>query len=216
MKLFTVLILILINSSLFAQENNEIKTVKIGNQNWTTQNLNIKQFRNGDMIAFASSKEEWEELCINKIPAYCFYNFSKKDSLNFGCYYNWLAVNDHRGLAPMGFIVPNASDMDTLLNALSKDNCGFDIKSEIGWGGTGGNSTGLNIIGSGEFYGGHWQESSKASFWTKRGSIDGGLALGWHVYEDCNGVVTGKVAFHCGEWSSIKSGYSIRLLKKDD
>lgn len=39
---------------------NEIKEVKIGNQVWMAQNLNVSQFRNGDSIPHAKSAEDWE------------------------------------------------------------------------------------------------------------------------------------------------------------
>lgn len=46
-----------------------METVKIGNQEWSTENLNVDHFNNGDKIEQIESAEDWW-ICINeKKPA---------------------------------------------------------------------------------------------------------------------------------------------------
>lgn len=43
------------------KDGNTYKTVKIGNQEWISENLNVSTFRNGDPVPEATTDEEWEE-----------------------------------------------------------------------------------------------------------------------------------------------------------
>jgi len=87
--------------------------IKIGNQIWMSHNLNVYSFRNGDVINQASSIEEWEWADINKEPAFCYYD-NLESNENYGKLYNWHAVSDMRGLAPIGFHIPTAEEWLTL------------------------------------------------------------------------------------------------------
>jgi uncharacterized protein (TIGR02145 family) len=205
MKTF-IYILCFFTTIVFAQSkiNNSI-TVKISEKEWQNKNLTVTVFNNGNSISFAKSKEEWIEFCNKKTPAFCYFNFESSDNKHYGCFYNWYAINDNRGLAPEGYSIPNGEDVGLLLSKLSIN--GSEIKSTIGWGGDGNNKTGLNIIATGWLTkDGTWSwENRGASFWTRNGSLENSRALGWHVYEDQVG---------CGEWSDINStGYSVRCIK---
>ena len=101
----------------FAKKNIfNAQSVTIGNQTWTTTNLSINYFRNGDRIRQVTSKEDWELACINKEPVYAFYDYSKSDNLNYGAYYNYYAINDKRGLAPLGWHIPIYKETAELSN----------------------------------------------------------------------------------------------------
>lgn len=84
--------------------------VTIGNQVWMTKNLNVAKFRNGDIIPFAGTEQEWKLAAENEQPAWCYYDMY--------IYYNWYAVNDPRGLAPEGWKVPSSEDWITLIDYL--------------------------------------------------------------------------------------------------
>jgi len=87
---------------------------KIGNQKWMPENLNVERFRNGDQIREARTNEEWELAGMRKLPVWCYpNNDSSCDKL-----YNWYAVKDRRGLAPLGVKIPNNSDWLTLVEFL--------------------------------------------------------------------------------------------------
>lgn len=87
--------------------------VTIGKQVWMKRNLNVDKFRNGDLIPYAGTPEEWELAGKNKQPAWCYY-----DMVKYGKLYNWYAVNDSRGLAPIGWRIPSNEDWITLTDYL--------------------------------------------------------------------------------------------------
>jgi uncharacterized protein (TIGR02145 family) len=88
-------------------------SVKIGDFDWATRNLEITMFRNGDIIQEARSKDEWELASDNKIPAFCYFN---NDPMNqkYGKLYNFYAVSDPRGLAPEGWRIASIEDWENL------------------------------------------------------------------------------------------------------
>jgi uncharacterized protein (TIGR02145 family) len=107
------------NQEIFSEEkrdeedNSEIKV--IGTQTWMTENLDIITFRNGDTIFEAKTKEDWMKASKLHIPAWCYYDNDKDNGEKYGCLYNWYAVMDERGLAPLGFHIPNNLEYDTFL-----------------------------------------------------------------------------------------------------
>lgn len=212
MKLAVLTLFIFLIGTSFGQVRKTLKTVSVGDYNMTTKNYIGTQFRNGDKIKFAENEEEWEEYCEEKTPAYCYFEFASTDAKGFGCYYNWYAINDLRGLAPKGFHVPSYEEMDAIRKFLPKGTCGKEIKSKLGWGGSGNNDIGLNIIPSGsKYFKGDW--SGDASFWTSTGSEERGRALAFHIWDTCEGSIIGDDPFFMGEWSNASNGISLRLIK---
>ena len=90
-------------------------TVIIGNQEWTTKNLNVSRYRNGDIIPEVRNQKEWDKLTTG---AWCYYNNDPKNGALYGKLYNWYAVNDPRGLAPVGFHIPSDAEWQTLIDYL--------------------------------------------------------------------------------------------------
>ncbi|MBK7413737.1 MAG: fibrobacter succinogenes major paralogous domain-containing protein [Ignavibacteria bacterium] len=80
-----------------------LKTVKVGEQVWMKENLNVDRFRNGDLIPEATSVAQWENACVSGQPAWCYYRNDANNGSVYGRIYNWYAVSDPRGLAPKGF-----------------------------------------------------------------------------------------------------------------
>ncbi|RAR73718.1 FISUMP domain-containing protein [Flavobacterium aciduliphilum] len=93
----------------------DYKSVKIGNQEWMTENLNSKTFRNGDVIQEASDSLDWIEAIKSKTPAWCYYEDDPIHAEKKGLLYNFYAVHDPRGLAPSGWQVPTVEDFNYLL-----------------------------------------------------------------------------------------------------
>ena len=60
--------------------------IKIGNQIWMNKNLDVDQFRNGEIIPQAKSLEEWENFGKAEQPSWCFYNFEPSNDEKFGNY----------------------------------------------------------------------------------------------------------------------------------
>jgi len=109
------------------------KFIQFGGQRWTTQNLEVVQFRNGDPILEAKSAIEWQNAAQNRTPAWCYFNNDpNKEKL-----YNWFAVADPRGLAPQGWHIPSDQEWRQLVNFFGgaqkaaqelKRNQGFNAK----------------------------------------------------------------------------------------
>jgi uncharacterized protein (TIGR02145 family) len=113
------------------EENKEIKSVKIGNQIWMAENLNVDYYRNGDPIPTGLSNAQWESTTQG---ACAIYNDDDSSEMIYGKLYNWYAVNDARGLCPTGWHVPRDAEWTTLENYLGGEEvAGGKMKSSTGW-----------------------------------------------------------------------------------
>jgi len=93
-----------------------LPSVTIGTQVWTTQNLSVARYRNGDLIPQVTEPNQWSELTTG---AWCWYNNdSATYAATYGRLYNWYAVNDPRGLAPQGWHVPSDGEWNKLVKYL--------------------------------------------------------------------------------------------------
>ena len=111
-----------------------MKSVKIGNQEWSTENLNVDHFNNGDEIQQVESAEDWLKCLENKTPAWCYYGHKAENEKKYGKLYNWFAVNDSRGLAPEGCKIATLSDWSELIDFLGGNSvAGGKLKSSTGW-----------------------------------------------------------------------------------
>ena len=90
-------------------------TVQIGTQCWMVNNLNATKYVNGDSIQHITNNTSWTNLSTG---AWCDYNNSSANGTTFGHLYNWYAVNDSRGLCPLGWYVPVDNDWNILFNFL--------------------------------------------------------------------------------------------------
>jgi len=136
-----------------------LPSVTIGSQTWTTKNLDVAKYRNGDPIPQVTDPAQWLNLTTG---AWCWYNNdSATYAAIYGRLYNWYAVNDPRGLAPQGWHVPTDAEWNRLTkfidpNADTTDCCnnfaGTAMKSTIGWSnnGNGTNSSGFDGLPGGE------------------------------------------------------------------
>jgi uncharacterized protein (TIGR02145 family) len=100
-------------------DGNTYQTVQICSQTWTTTNLNVTKYRNGDIIPQVTDVTQWAALTTG---AWCYYNNDPANGAVYGKLYNWYAVNDPRGLAPTGYHIPTQSEGTVLVNV------------EISWG----------------------------------------------------------------------------------
>lgn len=130
----------------------DFKSVKIGKQEWMTENLNTATFRNGDPIPEAKTNEEWLKAYRDSKPAWCYYNSDPENGNKYGKLYNWYAVNDPRGIAPAGWHVPSNDEWTELADYLGGYNSsGSKMKSTAGWekGNNGNNSSGFTGLPGG-------------------------------------------------------------------
>ena len=109
------------------------QTVTIGTQVWMTKNLNVATFRNGEPIPQAKTKEAWKKAGDNQQPAWCYYNYDPANGAKYGKLYNWYAVNDSRGLAPVGYHIPSDAEWSILKEYLGVQYYNGGMKSKSGW-----------------------------------------------------------------------------------
>lgn len=125
------------------------KTIVIGTQTWMAENLNVSTFRNGDPIPEAKTHEEWEKAAKNKQPAWCYLYDDPANGAKYGKLYNWYAVNDSRGIAPVGYHIPSRAELTKLTDFLGGiEVAGKKMKSKSGWNSytTGGSKTCPNCV----------------------------------------------------------------------
>jgi uncharacterized protein (TIGR02145 family) len=112
-------------------DGNVYNTVTIGTQEWTSENLNVEHYRNGDFIPQVQDKEEWLNL---NTGAWCYYYNDSKIGKTYGKLYNWYAVNDSRGLAPEGWHIPTDAEWRILTDFLGGDEtAGGKLKATTFW-----------------------------------------------------------------------------------
>jgi len=117
------------------------QTVTIGAQVWMTKNLDVATFRNGDPIPQAKTNEEWVKAGDNQQPAWCYYDNDPANGAKYGKLYNWYAVNDSRGLAPVGYHIPSDDEWKILTDFLGGEEvAGTKMKSTDFWADFGGDS----------------------------------------------------------------------------
>ena len=116
---------------------NTYTSVKIGNQEWMTENLNVDHFRDGDIIPEAKTSEEWKKAVEENRPAWCYYDNNPTNGEKYGKLYNWYAVNDQRGLAPEGWDLPTDAEWNVLTDYLRANGHngteGKALKANSGW-----------------------------------------------------------------------------------
>ena len=153
MKIFLIVGLItftLVNYA--ASQTASNKTVKIGNQVWMSENLNVATFSNGDKIHEVRSSAEWIKYYTDGKPAWCYYNFKSENGKKYGKLYNWFAVSDKRGLAPKGWRVSTLEDWSVLSQTLgNEDVAAKKLRNKTGWklSGNGTNEVGFNGLPGG-------------------------------------------------------------------
>jgi uncharacterized protein (TIGR02145 family) len=172
--------------------------VTIGTQVWTSTNLDVSTFRNGDPIPQAKTDAEWKGAGENKQPAWCYYDNDPSNGTKYGKLYNWYAVNDPRGLAPKGYHIPTDAEWTKLSDYLGGSGAGTKMKSTSGWknDGNGNNSSGFSGLPGGynsfigtfiwfDFYGYWWSssEDDTNSAWSRILGYSSGSVLRSYYYK---------------------------------
>lgn len=92
-------------------DGNVYSTVQIGTQTWTTQNLRVTHYSNGDIIPVITDNTEWKNLNTGALSYYD--NLNLNDTL-YGALYNWFAIEDSRNLCPTGWHAPTELEWNSL------------------------------------------------------------------------------------------------------
>ena len=188
------------------------QTVTIGTQVWSTKNLDVSTFRNGDPVPQAKTNEEWKKAGDNQQPAWCYYDNDPANGVKYGKLYNWYAVNDPRGLAPQGWHIPSDAEWTALENTLGGSSVAGGKMKEAGtlnWAtsNTGAdNSSGwAGLPGGGRNFFGPFSSVGGNGFWWS--STESLTTYAWTRYL---GSSTGLI----NRYSSDKlNGFSVRCLR---
>jgi uncharacterized protein (TIGR02145 family) len=114
-------------SGLMDIDGNTYKSILLGKQEWMMDNLKVTKYRNGQPIPHIQDSIVWNAW---KNGAYVFY----KNDTKHGILYNWMAVNDSRGVCPTGWHVPSSFEWDTLAKFLGGNEvAGGKMKAKLHW-----------------------------------------------------------------------------------
>lgn len=105
-------------------DGNIYNTIKIGEQWWMAENLNVSKFNDGTEIPLIESNESWEK---TQGAGYC--NYDNKEQ-NSGKLYNYHVVNNPMEIAPDGWRVPSDDDWKALESYLGMPGSELD---KINW-----------------------------------------------------------------------------------
>jgi uncharacterized protein (TIGR02145 family) len=189
----------------------QFKTVKISNQIWMLENLNVSRFRNGDEIPEVKTEEEWKKAGEQGKAAWCYYNNDPEYGKKFGKLYNCYALMDPRGLVFAGWSVPSNEEWDKLTDHLGGNNeAGIKMKNTSGWNenGNGNNLSGFKALPGGQRSGnGSFDGIGNAGYWwssTEKGS-DWTYGVWYRSMSKSNSVVH-------RDYENEQNGFSVRCI----
>jgi uncharacterized protein (TIGR02145 family) len=204
----------------------DYETVQIGEQCWFADNLRSELYANGDGILSDVIGDDWEDLTTGASAIYgesdgCeeadyFSACNPDESLDaFGRLYNWFAVDDVRGICPVGWHVPTDDEWFILENTLGGGNMADEaLKTTYGWNSDNGtNSSGFSALPSGkrDVPGGDFSAAGNTGGWwssTESGTSD--IApLGYAWTRLLNTTASALVRYEPNK----KDGFSIRCIK---
>jgi uncharacterized protein (TIGR02145 family) len=191
--------------------------VTICDQTWMLKNLDVTTYRNGDTIPQATTPTQW--VAYNALGQGCwaYPNYNSINGNTYGKLYNWHAVNDPRGLAPIGYHVPTYAEFQTLITCLGGSSVAGGELKQTGlttWqtpntGAT--NSSGFTALGAGQINStdgifSSFNRTTKfitTNTWSGNSIYTLGVYL-YYNYADVN---------HFVDIINKKDGSSIRLIK---
>ena len=115
MKLFAIILLSFVYSTVTDIDGNVYETVLIGDQLWMAENLKVTHYNDGSEIPTDYSNEEWGEL---ETGAFSVYDDEPENAITYANLYNWYAVDDDRGVCPEGWHVPSDVEYTVLIDYL--------------------------------------------------------------------------------------------------
>ena len=117
-------------------EGNVYKTITIGTQTWTAENLKTTKYNDGISIPLIIDDDTWQNVTT---PAYCNYNNTiNVDTINtYGRLYNWYTINTGK-LCPTDWHVPTDTEwnslekyLDNTVDTTIKGSVGTDIGNKL-------------------------------------------------------------------------------------
>ncbi len=212
-------------------DKNIYRTVKIGDQIWMADNLNVTRYPGGSRIRLVEDKKTWYDFALYT-SAFCWYDNYVSTGSVYGALYTWPAamhvidaVSDTQGsiqgVCPDGWHLPSDSEWKQLEMYLGMSQADADT---TGWRGTdeggklksagtvywespntGTNETGFNAYGGGWRYGaGYDKDFGKSGiFWSSSLAAD----QGWMRRLDNNSSRIYR------NYTGLYEGHSVRCVK---
>jgi uncharacterized protein (TIGR02145 family) len=204
-----------------------MEIVKIGKQEWSTENLNLDHFNNGDEIQQIESAADWLMHLKEKKPAWCYYENDASNEKIYGKLYNWHAVNDPRGIAPKGYHIPSDTEWTELIDYLdgvpdnpndvigSGTTAGPKMKNDSGWkkSQNGTNDSGFSALPAGKRSGfdGNFANIGETGYWWSSTEDYKTKAFGRVLLPNTRyGIKEGRIY---KETEFKESGFSVRCLR---
>lgn len=194
-----------------------IPFVVIGTQTWMKKNLDVTNFRNGELIPQVASNTatpNWASYGTNAAAAWVYNNYDVTNNEVYGKLYNWFAVSDARGICPIDWHVPSDAEWLVLVNYSGTDtsNGGKKLK-ETGtthWASSSAavasNTTGFTALGGG-YMGTSGSSSGSLTlfgyFWSS--TFSNASLASYHHLED------NRASFNVSDGSK-KGGFSVRCI----
>ena len=191
---------------------------------WFAENLRTLAYSNGEDIPSNLTDSQWNYADYGAATVYgeddgCNNYSSDIDSCDplvaleeYGRLYNWYAVNDDRGLCPVGWHVPSEGEWYNLVSAFGGSSvAGESLKSSYGWSyeGQGTNESGFNGMPGGKRQDGSGYFSSagdNGTWWTS--TPYSSLARYSELKFNSNGVTN--------SYADRETGYSVRCVQDAD
>ena len=202
---FLAITAILFSSCGASSSSDSTSTENIGSQVWTSKNLDVATYRNGDLIPQVQEQNAWNNL---RTGAWCYYDNDASNGTKYGKLYNWYAVRDPRGLAPKGYHLPTDEEWYELTKYLGLSEAGTKMKSTSGWqnSGNGTNTIGFEGLPGGCRYDdGNFGGIGAGGLWWSSSENAPGNAWYRSLYEHDGDVYRGL------QWK--QSGFSVRCIK---
>lgn len=188
----------------------ETETILIGSQEWMNLNLNVSVFRNGIEIYHASNDKDWDYAANHHWPAWCSYENNETLGGIFGNLYNFFAVTNINGLAPLGFNIPTMMDWSNLANHLGGiEIAGKYLKSTDLWEQDFDINSGIfnGFPGGLRYTNGHFDLANSNAFWWTASESDPKNSMGINLYYD--DFLLLKRPYSKG------NGFSVRCIKSN-
>jgi uncharacterized protein (TIGR02145 family) len=181
-------------------DGNTYRTVQIGSQCWTRENLKTTKFNTGEKIPVISDYSQW---CTTTTPAMCYYDNNIGYAAKYGALYNGYAARNGN-LCPEGWRVPSDTDWEILTYHLGGyDVAGYKMKTVYDWAedGNGSNESGFSALPAGkrDIYNDYNELESSTGFWTSTNKY----------YRDLSYDTEALSLFS----TFIVEGYSVRCVK---
>ncbi|MCA0447307.1 MAG: fibrobacter succinogenes major paralogous domain-containing protein [Bacteroidetes bacterium] len=183
------------------------KTVVIGNQEWTVENLRTTKYNDGTSITKITDSNRWKNTSSD---GFCAYDNDEINVATYGYLYKWYTVNTGK-LAPAsgGWRVPTDADWTKLTGYVGGASvAGEKLKKQDGWNGrNGSNYYGFSALPNGHrhYLEGEFNSIGNGGYWWS--SSAKGASDAW--YRDM-GYDRNSVGRNSGDQSH---GFSVRLVR---